>query len=233
MEVLTKKTPFRRCMALAGFTSQMMMMHEDNPRLVAYGTQLAAGRIELSTAERGVIEAEERLMLVRVTVKFVDYLADTWLRRLHGQTQIFDGHKSGRLTTRLFPDGLVEITRRVGVVQVERMLGLEARLRATQDWAEAPAQLATLIQHRTRYEGALADRSTADNEVVIARANRDAVKERFLDLYAGLAGLVRSEFPRNRRMQNLFFEALRTQGRAVEEPDEDLPEEPEDGDTEG
>jgi hypothetical protein len=233
MQVLTTRTPFRRCMTLSGFTSQMMMMHEDNPRLVAYGTQLAAGRVELSTAERGLIEAEERLMLVRVTVKFVDYLVDTWLRRLHGQTQIFDGHKSGRLTTRLFPDGLVEITRRVGVVQVDRMLGLEARLRATQDWDEAPAQLATLVQHRTRYEGALADRSTAGNEVVIARANRDGVKERFLDLYAGLAGLVRSEFPRNRRMQNLFFEAVRAQGRGIEEPDEELPEEPEDDDTEG
>lgn len=230
MEVLSMRTPTRRCMALAGFTSQMMMMYEDNPRVVEYGIRLAAGRAALGTAERELVEAEERLMLVRVTVKFVDYLTDTWLRRLHGQAQIVDGHKSGRLTTRLFPDGLAEITRRMGAVQVDRLLGLEARLQATQDWAEASAQLAALIQHRTRYEATLTDRSAAEHAVVTARANRDAVKERLVDLYAGLAGQIRGEFPRDRRMQNLFFEAVRTQPRGVEQPDEELPEEPEDGD---
>ena len=227
MQLLNVKTPVSTCQAQLGYTGRMLAKHSDNPILAALVPRCEGARAELAAAERDLAAAEERLMLVRVDVGYEDYAADQWLRRLFHQVQIVDGHKDGRLCTRLFPGGLLEITKRQGPSQIKRMRDLEDRLAATQDWAEAPAQHAALVVQRTRYETTLESRDTADREVASARAARDAAKERLLDLFAEIAGVVRSEFPRDRRMQDLFFDTLSLRSRRyAEEPAEELPEEP-------
>lgn len=227
MQLLTLKTPVDKCMSQVGYTGRMLAKYGDNPRLAALALRCENGRAELVASERTLADAEEQLMLVRVDVGFEDHAADQWLRLLHHQVQMADGHKDGRLGKRLFPDGLQDITKRQGPSQVKRMRDLEDRLAATQDWAEAPALHASLIVQRTRYQTSLDSRDTADRVVASARATRDATKERLLDLFAEIAGVVRSEFPRDRRMQDLFFDtlSLRTR-RYAEEPGEELPEDP-------
>jgi hypothetical protein len=228
MQVLSKKTPVATCQAQVGYTGRMLAKYADNPILAALVPRCEGARAELGAAEFGLAAAEERLMLVRVDVGYEDYAADQWLRRLHHLVQMADGHKNGRLCTRLFPDGLQEITKRQGPSQVKRMRDLEDRLAATQDWSDAPAQHTALIVQRTRYEDTIASRDAADREVASARATRDAAKERLLDLFAEIAGVIRSEFPRDRRMQDLFFDTqgLRSSRKYTEEPGEALPEEP-------
>lgn len=227
MQLLTMKTPVRTCQSQLGYTGRMLAKHGDNPRLAEMAARCESGRAELSVAERALGDAEEQLTLVRVDVVYEDYAADQWLRRLHHLVQMADGHKNGRLSTRLFPGGLQEITKRQGPSQVKRMQDLEDRLAATQDWAEAAAQHAALIVQRTRYQASLESRDAAAREVAGARATRDATKERLLDLFAEIAGLIRSEFPRDRRMQNLFFDTLGLRARKyAEELGEELPEQP-------
>ncbi|HWN70145.1 MAG TPA: hypothetical protein VNM90_21045 [Haliangium sp.] len=231
MQTLTKKTPVPVCLSAAGFTIRMMTKYPESPTMTELAPRLGAGRTELAQSERAVADAEEALMLARVDVMFEDHASDRYLRRLQNQAQSADGHKGGRISTTLFPDGLSEITRRQGPTQVKRMRELEGRLEPLTTWPEAMTHLAGLIVRRTSYEGALDARTEAERVLTRARATRDAAKERFLDLYAEIAGRIASEFPRNRRMQDLFFDTIRTRTRAgAEQPDETLPGEPDAGD---
>lgn len=229
MKLPNKRTPVRRCLAAAGYSSRMMAKHADDPRLVELGGRFDAGRAELAQSQRQLEDAEENLALVRVEVEYEDYVSDRFLRRLLARAEGVDGRKGGKLSQALFPDGLTDITRRQGAVQVEKMRALEARLAAIQDWADAPALNTELIARRTSYEGAVTLRLEAERQVVTARANRNAAKERFLDLYAEIANQIRAIFPRDRRKQDLFFDQLSASPRRYdEEPDDDLPDEPDD-----
>lgn len=229
MDIPTKSTPVQRCVDLAAYSSRMLMKHGDDQRLAVLGVRFEAGRLDLVAAERDLGDAKQTLVMVRVDVVFENHASDKHLRRLMNRVEIADGRKGGRLSDRLFPNGVRDITRRQGQPQVERMRALEARLTALQDWADAPTQLGELTSHRETYETALASRSTAERQVVTSRAARNAAKERFLDLYAEIAGQIRSIFPRDRRLQNLFFDAVAKPSRGrVDEPDEEVPEEPAD-----
>ena len=231
---LAMKTPVETCLDDAAYTICMLSKYPENTVLVELGQRLTAGRTELAQAARVVEDAEETLLVARVEVKFEDHASDEWLRRLHNQAQAADGHKGGRVSTTVFPDGLSEITRRQGPAQIKLMRDVEGRLEHMTDWPDAPGQHAALIVRRTGYEAALQARSAAERQAKDARTARDAVKGRFLDLYAEIAGRIQAEFPRNRRMQELFFDTSRTRRRPrVGGPGETPPGEPEPGEAGG
>jgi len=81
-----------------------------------------------------------------------------------------------------------------------------------------------IVALRERYEAALTARTEGVGKAADARAARDAVKEDFLDVFAVVAARIKAEFPRDRAMQNLFFDTLDS-GRNEPEPEE--PSEPE------
>jgi hypothetical protein len=232
MKVPSKRTPVRTCLNAAGFSCGMLAKHTGDPRLPELGRRFSAGRTELAQAERRLVEAEETLTLVRVELKFEDHASDQFLRRMQALAEAADQRKGGKLSKSLFPAGINDITKLTGATQVEKMRALEARTIQIQGWDDAVDLLTELIGHRTRYEGAIELRSEAERQVVSARAARNAAKERFLDLYAEIAGQIRSIFPRDRRMQDLFFDDLTPRRRRYAgEPDDELPEEPaDDGD---
>jgi hypothetical protein len=231
MKLPTMRTPVRRCLGAAGFSCRMLAKHSQDARLVELGVRFEAGRTELAAAQRRLVEAEDNLTLMRVDVKFEDHSSDRFLRRLLARIEAEDGRKGGRLCKVLLPEGLGDITRRRNAAQVERMRGLEARLAAIQDWADAATLAVDLAGHRGRYESALDVRLAAERLVVTERANRNAAKERFLDLYAEIAAQIRSIFPRDKDMQDLFFDELEPASRRYAgEPGDDLPEEPVDDD---
>lgn len=232
MQVPNRKTPVKKCLALALFAGRMMTKQENNPVLVELAAQLESGRIEMATLQRALELADEALTLARVDVRFEDHASDQWLRQFRGQVEIADGRKNGRLSARLLPDGMLDITRRYGAAQVAKMRELEARVAAATEWSEAQVQLAGLVARRTRYEAAVVARDAAQSEVVRARAARDMAKERFLDLYSEVAGHIRSEYPRDREMQDLFFDTVVHRARRVEDaPEDTLPADPEGDDT--
>ncbi len=90
-------------------------------------------------------------------------------------------------------------------------------------WAGAPVELAKVADHRVRYETALDAREQSKRIVEGARTNRNTAKERFVQLYAEIASLVKAEFPRDRRMQGLFFIDVH-RPRAGNSTDDDLDE---------
>jgi hypothetical protein len=227
MQLPNRKTPVWKCLGLAAFSGRMLAKHDENPILAVLGSKLDGVRGELRTAERHLEDMNEVLVLARVDVVYENHASDRWLRRLQKRAEIVDGCKGGRLYTRLFPDGAQAIIRRQGMPQVERMKLLELRMAAIQDWPDAPAQLAELALHRSRYEAAVMARTAAEQRVESARIARNEVKERFLDTYDEIAGQIRSLFPRDRRMQDLFFDTITSKGRGHGgAPDEELPEEP-------
>lgn len=227
MKLPTKRTPVRRCLNAAGFSCRMLAKHTHDPRLVELGVRFEAGRTELAAAERRLEEAEENLTMMRVDVKFEDHASDLFLRRLLARIEAEDGGKGGKLCKMLLPDGMSDITKRLGAVQVERMRGLEARLAAAQGWDEAATLAAELGERRGHYEAAIEARTAAERLVATERVNRDAAKERFLDLYAEIAAQIGAIFPRDKRMQDLFFDDLnRRSRRYAGEPGDELPDEP-------
>jgi hypothetical protein len=226
MQTLTMKTPVPVCLSAAGYTIRMMMKHSEYPVMAEQVSRLTGGRGELVGAERAVADADEALMMARVDVTFEDHASDQELRRLQNHAQSADGHKGGRISTTLFPDGVNEVTRRQGPVQIKRMREVEGRLENLTTWPEAMTRLANLIVRRSSYETALEARTEAERALTRARAARDAAKVRFVDLYAQIASRIQSEFPRNRRMQDLFFDTIETRTR----PGRDEADEPEPGD---
>jgi hypothetical protein len=228
MAMVTMKSPVPTCLAAASFTVGMMRKHGSNhPALLEMAQPLASVRGELAGAERALDDANEALLVARIDVRYEDHASDEWLAVLQRHAQIADGHKGGRLNTTLFPDGLNDITRRQGASQVKRMRDLQSRLEQITGWPEAPAQLATLIARRTSYEQAIEARTEAERRQSDARVARDAAKVRFLDVYAEVAARIQAEFPRNKRMQEQFFDTIYTSRRArAGAPDETLPGEP-------
>jgi hypothetical protein len=193
MPMVTMKTPVQTCLAAASYTAGMMRKHgASHPVLLELAQRLTGVRGELAQAERTVEDAEEALLAARIDVKFEDYASDEYLGSLQSRAQIADGHKGGRLSTTLFPDGVNDITRRQGPAQVKRMRDLASRLEQVTSWPEAPAQRDALLARRTSYEEALAARDAADRRRKDARTARDAVKMRFLDVYAELAGRIQA-----------------------------------------
>jgi hypothetical protein len=234
MQLPSKRTPVRKCVAAAGFSCRMLAKHGEDPRLAELGLRFEGGRTELIQSERRLLDSEDHLNLVRVDVMFEDYSSDVFLRRLMARAEAEDGRKGGKLSKLLFPDGLQDITKRKNAAQVERMRQLEARLAEVQDWDEAAGLATELGGYRGRYEVALGVRLEAERQVVTERARRDATKERFLDLYAEIAAQIRSIFPRDRRMQDLFFDDLSVRSRRYAgEPGDDLPDEPGEDDDAG
>jgi hypothetical protein len=93
------------------------------------------------------------------------------------------------------------------------MHDLEGRLEAAAGaWAGALATRAEITTLRTNYEAALENRRAATQKASNARATRDAAKEDFLDVYAQITARVKAEFPRDRPMQDLFFDAVSEDG---------------------
>ena len=75
-------------------------------------------------------------------------------------------------------------------------------------WPAAGAEKAKVTAERVKYEAALGGRRTAMVTAADLRAKRDAATEDFLDVYATVAARVKAAFPRNRVMQDLFFDKV-------------------------
>lgn len=146
------------------------------------------------------------------------------------QAEGADDKKGGKIAMTIFPDGVTPIIRPVGDTQVAAMRAVEGRLEAAVAiWPAALAEKAKLTTERIAYETALAERKTAMQTTADLRAKRDAAKEDFLDVFATTAGRVKAEFPRDRPMQDLFFDKV-TEAMVANEDDtteEDAPGTPE------
>lgn len=235
MSLPDKTTPVSRCLDMALYTEQMLAKFPDRPRLSELIPRLRAGSGALESAELAYTGELRVLMRLRIDVDFENYLSDRRVRRTRKLVEMHDGRRGGRIAALIMPGRSLDFSRIQGARQIDEMRSLEARLAATQDvWPEAVGELGDIAQHRMRYAGALTARDEGLRRVKDLRTSRDAVKERFVLLFAEIASLVEAEFPRDRQTRDLFFlDARARSGRTSEdggagEPDPELPGEPED-----
>lgn len=208
MQLPNQRTPVAKCLELATYTAQMLIRFSQNDRLQALAQRMDGAATELYQAERTYEEARRAMLISRTGVGYEDYSSDRALSGLWQRARLMDAH-GGRLVLQIFPKGVPAITRLMGESQVKEMEALEARLAAVSGiWPESEAERVRIAEHRARYAAALAARAVANQALMTARTQRNAMRERFLDVFAEVANLVKVEFPRNRMLQNLFFDAV-------------------------
>jgi hypothetical protein len=209
MQIPTIKTPVSKCIELGLYAQAMLAKFPANPALTALSAKMGAAATALSAAQSEYAAAILALIAPRVDVKFADYSSDTVVRQTMRSAETADGGKNGKIARAVFPAGVTPIVRPVGATQVTEMRALEGRLEAAMTlWPGAAAEKGKVMEERVKYESALTARRTAMEKAADLRAKRDAAREDFLDVYAAAAGEVKSEFPRNRQMQDLFFDTV-------------------------
>ena len=211
MQLPNEKTPVSKCLELAAYLGRMLGKFPDRGRLQECAARIADGARELKIAQDDYVKLHEQLLAIRVDAGFENYLSDQHIRATQKKAQLADGRSGGRIALAVFPKGSGSVVRLQGESQIAAMRQVEARLGGVTDiWPEAAVAQQTVATHRERYEAALTARDNAELAINNARINRDAIKRRFLDLYAEVAALVKAEFPRKKTMQNLFFDTVRT-----------------------
>jgi hypothetical protein len=235
MQVPTSKTPIATCETASLYVETMCSKFPENAVIVGLGSSMRQARIALVQHQGAYREAVLALLPLRVETRFVDYLSDQRIRTTFQKAELADGRRGGKLCSQLFTKGLTPIIKPVGATEVGEMRGLEGRLEAaTSQWPEAAEEKAAIAALRTRYEAALQARKEGMAKAADVRAARDAVKEDFLDVFAVVAARIKAEFPRDRVMQELFFDRIDTRGGSdpsdptePAEPDEPEPPTPE------
>ena len=77
----------------------------------------------------------------------------------------------------------------------------------------AAAASSKIVAARKSYEDALNARRDSLQNASNARTARDLTKEDFLSVYAEIGARVKAEYPRDRKMQDLFFDEVSAAGQ--------------------
>jgi hypothetical protein len=232
MQSPTRKTPISKCSELARYAARMLGKFGSNVVLLGLAAEMTSGEAELVATHDAYEEAVKAILPARVDVKYENHVSDRRVRASQQKAEIADGRRGGRIASLLFPEGSGAITRLVGDSQVEAMKDLEGRLAAAAPlWPEALAEKDVIAAHRQQYQAALESRDVAGQKARDAKAARDAAKEKFLSMYAVVMSRLEAEFPRDKVMQDLFFDEVRGRS-AVADADTGAGEERIDGDIE-
>lgn len=229
MQSPKKTTPTLKCVDLSQHASQMFGKFTTNVVLVDLAARMQTAGGALLSAHQAYEVAKRAVLPTRVNVKYERLVTSRAVVRLKKRAEIADNRKGGPIATHLFPEGTTAITRLRGASQLQALVDLEGRLQLAQPfWPEAAAALAELTQHRQAYEAALNGNSAARQAARYQRVARDTEKRSFLATYEEIAHLARAQFPKDRDMQELFFDTVEPRSSAEEVDDEeDLPEDEE------
>ena len=187
---------------------------EVRAQLEALAARIAAGSVELMTAQGVYRERVLDLIEPRVEVKMVDLKADDVVRSVKRMAE------DAKVADRVFPFGVVPIVKPVGQTEVDELQKLEERISGAINWAEKDAAQARISAVRAEYTAALGRRRAALSASGSARALRDSTREDFIDLYASAMGTVRALFPRDRATQDAFFDTVRSPSDDAEDETE-------------
>lgn len=225
MQAPYMRTPISKCIELGAFSKHMLGKVPDNPVLAPLSEQMGASTLMLIQAQSGHEASVLKLTEARAEVQFAQYSANRYVRGLSRTLEIADGVRKGRLSSTLLPEGVTAIARLAAVSKATELRALEGRLEAMgSQWEGAASEKAKLASERQRLEAAIALRRSAEQSAEDMRARRDAAKQQFLDAYAQVTAGVKAAFPRNRPMQDLFFDEIPDRGSADKDADElDVP----------
>lgn len=211
MQSPTSNTPVSKCLDLAAYSARMLGKFPGNAVLAGLASKMSAGAAELSAAQSAYEMAVRDILPARVDVKYENHVSDRRVRTTQQKAEMADGKRGGSIASSVFPEGSAPITRLVGQSQVEAMKNLEGRLDAAKAlWSDAAAEKADIGDAREKYEKAIQGRAAAGQKSRDLRAVRNAAKEKFVTTYAEVMSRVEAEFPRDKVMQDLFFDEVRT-----------------------
>ncbi|AKT43147.1 hypothetical protein [Chondromyces crocatus] len=224
MQLPTMKTPVSRCDELAAYTSRMMSKFTQNLVFAQLVTRLDEASAALLASQGAYEDARRATLPTRVDVKYADITADRCIRRLQKKAEYRDTKRRGPTVAKIMPRGSNAITKLRGESQVKAMITLEADVGAlAPSWPEVSTLLPELVQHRQAYQTAIRGRTTARQAVRARRALRDAEKQRFLESYEVVARTVQAQYPRDREMQDLFFDKVNRRSVAqIADSDEEI-----------
>lgn len=207
------KTPIPRCIQAACYTERMLSKFPQRPALTAAAQLLATARTKLGGATADHAEAELQCVFVRADVAHIDFVADGKVQEAKRRAQSADGIEDDRICQMVFKDGITPIVRPVGETQCDEMRKLEGNLDAAAAiWPDAPAVKGDIEAARKSYEDVLKQRKEAKLLAAHKRAVRDMAKDDLLEMFAKVHGIVKTEFPRNKSMQDMFFMDLSSGG---------------------
>ena len=226
MQLPNAKTPIARCEHLSLYTQRMLQKFPNEAGLAGLDVSLGAATQALMGAQGAYRDAVKALIFIRVDVKFADFDGDRGLRTGYRVAEIADGGVKGRIVGHIYPNGSSPITRLVGQSQVEEMKNVEGRYASlTATWTDAASEGAKIAALRQQYEGALGARKDGMQTAANRRADRDVTREDFLDAFAKVGARVREVFPRDRKMQDMFFDTVTAAAGSSggEDVDDDVP----------
>jgi hypothetical protein len=214
LQVPASKTPIARCVQLALYSGQMLSRFPQNPNLQQLAARMDSAGAILDDVQAKYIASVKTIVRSRVDVRFADWSSDNVIRMAQRAAEIADGKVGGTIASRLYPGGITPIIKPIGATQVQEMRDLESRyevLSAT--WPQAASEKDKITTARKSYEDALGARRDALQNAGNARTARDLAKEDFLSVYSEIASRVKAEFPRDRKMQDLFFDEVSSAGQ--------------------
>ena len=226
MQAPASKTPPDRCVELAFYSGQMLSKFPQSPVLSQLAVRMNSAGAVLDEVHAKYVTLVKAIIRVRVDVRFADWFADNVIRMAQRAAEIADGKVGGTISTRLYPDGITPIIKPMGATQVTEMRDLESRYDVIAAiWPEAPAEKEKIVAARTMYEVALNARREGLQSASNARTARDLTKEDFLSIYAEIIARVKAEYPRDRKMQDLFFDEVSAAGHdtPADEPSAETP----------
>ncbi len=226
MQLPASRTPIARCVQLAFYSGQMLSRFPQNPNLQTLAPRMDSAGAILDDVQAKYIASVKTIIRARVDVRFADWSSDNVIRMAQRAAEMADGKVGGARASKLYPNGITPIIKPMGATQVQEMRDLENRyevLAAT--WPEAAAEKDKIVTARKGYEDALNARRDALQSAGNARTARDLAKEDFLGVYAEIAARVKAEFPRARKMQDLFFDDVTIAGQdtPADEPSAEAP----------
>ena len=220
-----RNTPVSRCESASRYAESAILQYveafeppaEVADLLRAQAAALLAGRVSLTTKQADYRTAVLDCIPSRVAVAIVDLRADGFTRSAKRAAD-----EAGKdVAAMVFPEGVTPIVKLFGQSEVDSLIALEGRIAAAAGrWSEAAATQARIVEARTRYEAALANRTTALNLATSKRALRNSAKEDFLDTYARVASAIKGLFPRDKTLQDVFFDEVRSAGSEGDGEDE-------------
>jgi hypothetical protein len=221
MQSPTSNTPVSKCLDLAAYAARMLGKFPQNAVLAGLAAKMEGSAAELSATQAAYQLAVRDILPARVDVKYENHVSDRRIRMTQQKAEMADGKRGGSIASSVFPEGSAPITRLVGKSQVDAMKNLEGRLDAAKAlWPDAAAEKADIGDARDKYEKALQGRAAAGQKSRDLRAARNAAKEKFVTTYIEVMSRVEAEFPRDKVMQDLLFDEVRTRS-ALSAADED------------
>jgi hypothetical protein len=168
--------------------------------------------VQTLIAARGkVSDAEDALIPIRMALMLGELNLEKEMRRLNGACQAVDGKRRGPTATACYPKGMKPALVPVGQGQVDEAAALLIRTkeRGLNTHEKLADNLTAIGGARDVLQTRVDARKTAYETLAAAKAAEGLAREDFCSAYVRQAGLIKSIFPDDRQLQELFFDTFR------------------------